>query len=107
MLAVSFPSRSDIVEIPLRMSKERCRLKEGAIRTHWNAVCLLKDLSRKITKILSSRNSMQHLDDVIFRLLVFGIGVFLHKIFFFMALYQIFVSMVTIFETEEVSDNPC
>ena len=47
----------------------------------------------------------QHIDDVIFRVLVFRFRAFLHKICFFVSLYQIFVSTVTVFENEGVSDN--
>ena len=49
------------------------------------------------TKILSTRNS-EHLDDVNCRVLVFRIKVLFHKICFFVPLYQIFVSTVTVFE---------
>ena len=48
---------------------------------------------------------LKHLDDVVFRLLVFRIRVRLHKICFFMPHYQIFVSTVTVFENEGVSDD--
>ena len=54
-------------------------------------------------KIVSTRNSsilMMSSSEYLF----FRIGVLLHKICFVMPLYQIFVSMVTIFENEGVSD---
>ena len=38
-----------------RMSIERCRLS-GAICIHWHADCLLEELSRKTTKMVSIRN---------------------------------------------------
>ena len=69
-----------------------------------NADCLLEDFTGTSDENIVNYK-LKHLDDVIFRVLVFRIRVLLHKICFFVPLYQIFVSAVTVFEIEGVSDN--
>ena len=48
---------------------------------NWNTDYLLEDLSRKNHENCVYQK-LKHLDDVIFRELVFGVGVFLYKVYF-------------------------
>ena len=84
------------------MNTERCRREEGhnsyPLECRLSAGRLFRQKPRKYCQL-------ETLDDVIFRVLTFRIRVFLHKICFFVPQYQIFVSTVTVFENEGVSDN--
>ena len=56
--------------------------KWGTICSHWNTDYLLENLSRKNHENVVYQK-LKHLDDVIFRVLVFGVRVFLYKVWFF------------------------
>ena len=61
------------------MSKEICRLEEGHNFSHWNTDYLLENLSSKNNENVVYQK-LKHLHDVIFRVLVFGVRVFLYKV---------------------------
>ena len=104
MLNVSFPWEQRLYEIRFVWIQKEVGEKRGTIRTHRNTDYLLEDFSGKNHENIVNLK-LKHLDDLIFRVLVFRIRVLLHKICFFVSLYQIFVSTVTVFENEGVSDN--
>ena len=88
MPTVSFPLGVKTVWILLHISRELCRLEDGAICSHWNTDYLLENISHKHHKNVIYQK-LNLLGDVIFRVLVlaFGVRVFLHKIFFFVIQY--------------------
>ena len=55
--------------------------KRDTMCSHWDADYLLENLSRKHHENVVYQK-LKHLDDAIFRVLVFGVRVFLHKIMF-------------------------
>ena len=56
--------------------------KRGTIGSHWSAEYLLENLSGKNHENIVYQK-LKHPDDVIFRVLAFGVRVFLHKVCFF------------------------
>ena len=67
-----FPVESkNCVWISFHMSRRRCRPEEGAYCSHWNPDYLLENLSHKNHENLNAIKKLKHIDDFIFRVLVF------------------------------------
>ena len=86
------------------MSRKICRLEEGTIFSHWKIDYLLENLPRKNHENVVYKK-LKHLDDVIFRLLVYGVRVFLYKVGSFVTQNKIFVSAITVFKNEGVPND--